>query len=119
MKSKYITYILIAVVIFLSFSLLANNRSISRFKSQISKFKLENQEFKEEINEKGERLVEQEQVILTQQEAIDNGLVELNNFKKLSNQIKVVTETLIDTIVVTNHDTVVSYINGINGKYWI
>jgi len=114
MKSKYITYILIAIVIFLSFSLIANNRNISRFKSQISKFKLENQAFKEEINDQGERLVEQEQVILTQQEAIENGLVELNNFKKLSNQIKVVTETLIDTIVVTNHDTVVSYINGIN-----
>ena len=52
MKSKYITYILIAIVIFLSFSLIANNRNISRFKSQISKFKLENQTFKEENQEK-------------------------------------------------------------------
>lgn len=114
MKIKYITYALIALVILLSFSLFASNSSIQRFKSQISKFKLDNQAFKQELNDKGEIIVEQEQVILTQKEAIDNGLVEINNFKKISNQIKVITETLIDTIVITNHDTVISYINGFN-----
>ena len=114
MKFKYVTYALIAVVIFLSFTLLATNKDISRFKSQISKFKLENQEFKEEINSKGEKILRQEQVILTQKEAIETGLLQIEGLKKVSNQIKVVTETKIDTIVVTNHDTVLTYINGIN-----
>jgi len=114
MKAKYITYLLIMVVVFLSFTLIGNSKDANRFKSQMYKYKLENKEFKEDIDEKGDKILSQEQVILTQKEAIRTGLVELDNFKKLSNQIKIVTDIKIDTIVITNHDTLVTYVNGFN-----
>ncbi len=87
-------------------------QSINSFKSQMQKFQLDNLAFEEEINEKGQRIVSQEQIILSQKDAIEQGLLELDKLKKVQSQVNVVTETIIDTFVVSHTDTIVQYIEG-------
>ena len=87
-------------------------QSINSFKSQMQKFQLDNLAFEEEINEKGERIVSQEQIILSQKDAIKQGLLKIDKLKKVQSQVNVVTETIIDTFIVSHTDTIVQYIDG-------
>ena len=87
-------------------------RSINNFKSQIQKFNLDNLAFEEELNEKGQKIVTQEQIILSQKDAIKQGLLEINRLKKVKSQVNVVTQTIVDTFVVSHTDTIVQYFEG-------
>ena len=73
---------------------------------------LKEQAYLEEIDKNGNRLVEQEQIIMTQEQAILSGLLEIEKLKEVSSQVSVVTNTIIDTIVVSHVDTVIQEING-------
>jgi len=112
MKKKVTTYSLIIIVAILSLSLVANNSKLSNYKSQMQKFNLENQSFKEEIDKNGDVIVQQEQIILSQKDAIAQNLLDINRLKDVSSQVNVITNTIIDTIVVSHTDTIVEYFNG-------
>ena len=64
------------------------------------------------IDENGNKLVHQEQIIMSQEQAISSGLLEIEELKKVSSQVSVVTNSIIDTIIVSLVDTVVQEING-------
>lgn len=112
MKKKVTTYSLIIIVAILSLSLVANNSKLSNYKAQMQKFTLENQSFKEEIDKNGDLIIQQEQIILSQKDAIAQNLLDINRLKDVSSQVNVVTNTIIDTIVVSHTDTIVEYFNG-------
>lgn len=112
MKKKVTTYSLIIIVAILSLSLVANNSKMSNYKAQMQKFNLENQSFKEEIDKNGDVIVQQEQIILSQKDAIAQNLLDINRLKDVSSQVNVITNTIIDTIVVSHTDTIVEYFNG-------
>jgi len=112
MKSKAITYILFAVILFLSFTIFGNNAKFDNFKSQISRFQKSELAYQEDVDEKGNRLIEQEQVILSQSDAIEQGLLEIGRLKRVNSQVHIVTETVIDTILISHTDTVISVIDG-------
>ena len=113
MKKNVTTYSLIVVVALLSISLLANNSKLSKYKSQMEKFTLENQSFKEELDKNGDVIIQQEQIILSQKDAIAQNLLQhINRLKNISSQVNVVTNTIIDTIIVSHTDTIVEYFNG-------
>jgi hypothetical protein len=106
---KYTIYVVIGILIIL---LLLSNRRINNYQDIISNVNLQNQKFKSESLENGEKLYEQEQIILSQKEAIKNGLLELENLKKIESQVKIVTITKIDTLLISHIDTVIKKING-------
>lgn len=87
-------------------------KSLNDFKAQIQKYNLENLAFEEELNEKGQKIVTQEQIILSQKDAIEQGLLEINRLKKVKSQVNVVTQTIVDTFVVSHTDTIVQYFEG-------
>tara|TARA_R110002020_G_scaffold25831_3_gene83586 strand:+ start:486 stop:1100 length:615 start_codon:yes stop_codon:yes gene_type:complete len=100
------------VVIILSLQLLGNNTEFNDFKQQIARFKKSELVYQEEIDKKGDIVIEQEQIILSQSDAIKQGLLEVNRLKRISSQVRIVTETVIDTIIVSHTDTVIQVING-------
>tara|TARA_R100001244_G_scaffold18708_1_gene19548 strand:- start:49 stop:693 length:645 start_codon:yes stop_codon:yes gene_type:complete len=112
MKQKVITYALMLVVILLSLQLFGNNAEFRNFKQQIAKFKKTELAYQEEVNKEGDRIIEQEQIILSQSDAIEQGLLEIGRLKRVNSQVHVVTNTIIDTIIVSHVDTVVQVING-------
>ena len=104
--------VLILFLALLSFYVIGGNRDIKNYQSQIAKFSLKEQAYLEQIDNEGNRLVEQEQIIMTQEQAISSGLLEIEKLKEVSSQVSVVTNTIIDTIIVSHVDTVVQEING-------
>jgi hypothetical protein len=107
--AENILYIIIGFLIIL---LLLSNRRANNYQDIISNVNLENQEFKSKSLKNGEKLYEQEQIILSQKEAIKNGLLELENLKKIESQVKIVTVTKIDTVLISHIDTVIRKIDG-------
>jgi hypothetical protein len=112
MNKRLINIFLIGLILLLSISLIAKSNQASDFKNQMAKLVLKQQVFEDEINDKGERLSKQEQIILSQKDAINQGLLIIDDLKKVNSQVTVITQTVFDTIEVVHHDTVVNYING-------
>lgn len=113
LTDKWKTHLLWLIILLIFCGIIyGKQQSINSFKSQMQKFQLDNLAFEEEINEKGQRIVSQEQIILSQKDAIEQGLLELDKLKKVQSQVNVVTETIIDTFVVSHTDTIVQYIEG-------
>ena len=112
MKQKVIAYVLMLVVILLTLQLFGNNAEFKQFKEQIARFKKSELAYQETINKEGDRVIEQEQIILSQSDAIQQGLLEIDKLKRVNSQVHVITETVIDTIMVTHTDTVVEVIDG-------
>lgn len=79
---------------------------LHNFKKQISKFELEKQVFTETQAKDGKRLAEQEQIILSQKDAIDLGVLEIENLKKVKSQVKTVTKIKIDSVFIAYNDTI-------------
>ena len=112
-KNKNIMIIaLLVIIMLLSFFVVGENRKFHNFQNQIAKFDLKEQAYLETIDENGNKLVHQEQIIMSQEQAISSGLLEIEELKKVSSQVSVVTNTIIDTIIVSHVDTVVQEING-------
>ena len=113
LTNKWKTHLIWLIILLIFCGILyGKQQSINSFKHQMQKFQLDNLAFEEEINEKGQRIVSQEQIILSQEDAIEQGLLELDRLKKVQSQVNVVTETIIDTFIVSHTDTIVQYIEG-------
>ena len=113
LTNKWKTHLIWLIILLIFCGILyGKQQSINSFKHQMQKFQLDNLAFEEEINEKGQRIVSQEQIILSQKDAIEQGLLELDRLKKVQSQVNVVTETIIDTFIVSHTDTIVQYIEG-------
>lgn len=113
LTDKWKTHLLWLIILLIFCGIIyGKQQSINSFKSQMQKFQLDNLAFEEEINEKGQKIVSQEQIILSQKDAIEQGLLELDKLKKVQSQVNVVTETIIDTFVVSHTDTIVKFIEG-------
>ena len=111
-NKSVIIWVLVILLALLSIYAIGGNRKYKQYQNQINKFALKEQAYLEEIDKNGNRLVEQEQIIMTQEQAISSGLLEIEKLKEVSSQVSVVTNTIIDTIVVSHVDTVIQEING-------
>ena len=79
---------------------------ISKFQKVITDLKDKKQTFSIKALADGKTIAEQEQLILSQKEAISLGLIEIENLKKVKSQVKFVTNTKIDSVVINFTDTV-------------
>lgn len=112
MSNKVTTYCLILLIALLSFSLVGKHSESRDFKEQMSRFAKSELQYVEELDKNGDMLIEQEQIILTQKDAIAQGLLVIEGLKKVKSQVVVVTNTVVDTFIVSHIDTVVSVIDG-------
>jgi hypothetical protein len=85
-----------------------------RLKNNIAKINIENQSFKNEITKSNEKISSQSQIILTQKEAIDNGIIEIERLKNIKSKVRVVTQTVIDSVFVPYTQTSID--SSFNGK---
>ena len=112
MTNKIITLALGVVVILLSIQIFNDRSDFKSFKSQISRFKKSELEYQEVIDKNGDKIIEQQQIILTQKDAIEQGLLQVEKLKRVNSQTRVVTEVVLDTIVITHVDTMLKFVDG-------
>jgi hypothetical protein len=99
--------VLLIVAILLVWDSCEKSARLSAFHEQVSKFTLSEQKFITTIDEQGNQIAEQEQVILSQEDAIKHNLLEIDRMKHIKSQVRVVTKTKIDSILVPYTDTLV------------
>ena len=112
LSKKVIIWLLLILLALLCYYAIGQNSKYSNYRQQMALFDLKEQAYLETINENGERLIEQQQIIMSQDDAIASGLLEIEKLKEVNSQVSVVTNTIIDTIVVSHVDTVIQQING-------
>lgn len=93
------------IIAFLVWQLRGSQVRLNSFKNEIEKLNFRNQFYEETIDEENRRIATQEQVILNQKDAIKNGLLALDNLKKVKSQVSTITKTKIDSIFIELHDT--------------
>jgi hypothetical protein len=105
--------VLIIVVILLVWDGCSKNAQLSAYQNKLSNYKLKEQVFTERINKDGNRIAEQQQTILTNKEALEQGLLMINDFNNVKSQVIVKTRTQIDSVFipfeVVKRDTQVVY----------
>tara|TARA_R110000868_G_scaffold104670_6_gene288522 strand:- start:9585 stop:10244 length:660 start_codon:yes stop_codon:yes gene_type:complete len=92
--------VLIIVVILLVWDGCSKNAQLSAYQNKLSNYKLKEQVFTERINKDGNRIAEQQQTILTNKEALEQGLLMINDFNNVQSQVKLTTRTRIDSVFV-------------------
>ena len=112
LSKKVIIWILLIILALLGYYAIGQNGRYSNYKEQMALFDLKEQKYLETIDENGSRLIEQQQIIMSQDDAIASGLLEIEKLKEVSSQVNIVTNTIIDTIIVSHVDTVIQEING-------
>ena len=112
LSKKVIIWILLIILALLGYYAIGQNSKYSNYRQQMALFDLKEQKYLETIDENGARLIEQQQIIMSQDDAIASGLLEIEKLKEVNSQVSVVTNTIIDTIVVSHVDTVIQQING-------
>jgi len=112
MTNRIITLALGVVVILLSIQIFNDRSDFKSFKSQIARFKKSELEYQEVIDKNGDKIIEQQQIILTQKDAIEQGLLQVEKLKRVNSQTRVVTEVVLDTIVITHVDTMLKFVDG-------
>ncbi len=95
---KYSTTILVFICSLLFFMNCERQKNYDRVRAALVKTQAQNQNFEQEVGKNNEKIASQAQIILTQKEAIDAGLLEIKKIKNVKSQVKVVTQTTIDTI---------------------
>lgn len=96
-----ILVIIIGIIIGILFRDGCNSREeLKDFQDQISNFQLKEQGFKKTINKQGEEIAEQKQIILTKDQAIQQGLIENTELRKIKSQVSINTNTVLDTIFI-------------------
>jgi len=110
--NKWIIISLAIIVAILSFSLVGKSIEHDKYKEQIYKLNKSEQSYLEIVDEQGEMIVEQEQILLSQSDAVNLGLLEITRLKKVKSQVNIVTETRVDTFIVSHVDTVIEYFKG-------
>jgi len=112
LSKRVIIWVLLIILVLLGYYAIGQNSKYSNYREQMALFDVKEQAYLETINENGERLIEQQQIIMSQDDAIASGLLEIEKLKEVNSQVSVVTNTIIDTIVVSHIDTVIQQING-------
>lgn len=109
MKRVYRALLALCIILAMVFMLESceKDRENQRLRANISNLDLENQKFKTLIDKKNNKISYQDQILLTQKEAIENGLIEIERLKNIKSKVKVVTETVVDTLFVPYTETVV------------
>lgn len=92
--------VLIIVIILLVWDGCSKNAQLSVFKENVIKLKYKTDLFKETIAKNNNRIAKQEQIILNQNDAIDNGILDMNEFKNIQSQVRVETRMQIDSIFI-------------------
>jgi hypothetical protein len=92
--------VLIIVVILLVWDGCSKNAQLSAYQNKLSNYKLKEQVFTERINKDGNRIAEQKQTILSNKEALEQGLLMINDFNNVKSQVIVKTRTRIDSVFI-------------------
>lgn len=95
---RIIMFCLVALCIILLMQNCQRQQDYERVKQALQATQLKAGEFEEEIGKNNEKIASQQQVILTQREAIDAGLLEIEKLKNVKSQVRVITQTKVDTI---------------------
>jgi hypothetical protein len=103
---KSLLVVLGCVVAFLVWQLCNTQVRLSSFKKQIGKLQLDNQFFEEKLSKDSVKIAEQEQIIISQKDAIELGILEIENLKKIKGQVKTITEIRIDSVPVPYTETI-------------
>jgi hypothetical protein len=92
--------VLIIVIILLVWDGCSKNAQLSAFKENVKNLNLKAQVFKETIGKLKLRTATQKQIIFNQNDAIDNGILDMDEFKNIKSQVRVETRTQIDSVFI-------------------
>ena len=92
--------VLLIAVILLVWDGCSKSAQLSLFKKRVSNLNLKAQVFNETIGSDKRRMAEQQQIILSQEDAINNGILMINDFNNIESQVRVETRTQIDSVFI-------------------
>lgn len=92
--------VLLIAVILLVWDGCSKDAQLTLFKKRVSNLNLKAQVFTEEIGKDKLRIAKQQQIILGQNDAIDNGILVMNDFKNVQSQVRIETRTQIDSVFI-------------------
>ena len=92
--------VLLVAVILLVWDGCSKSAQLSLFKKRVSNLNLKAQVFNETIGKDKLRIAEQQQIILSQEDAINNGILMINDFNNIESQVRVETRTQIDSVFI-------------------
>jgi uncharacterized protein YcfL len=92
--------VLLIAVILLVWDGCSKSAQLSVFKENVKKLNYQSELFKETIGKNKKRIAEQKQIILSQADAIDMGLLMINDMRKVKSQLRLVTKTKIDSVFI-------------------
>jgi len=92
--------VLIISVILLVWDGCSKDAQLALFKKRVSNLNLKAQVFNETIGKDNLRIAKQQQIILSQKDAIDNGILTMDEFKSVQSQVRVETRTQIDSVFI-------------------
>ena len=92
--------VLLVAVILLVWDGCSKDAQLSLFKKRVSNLNLKAQVFNETIGKDKLRIAEQQQIILSQEDAINNGILMINDFNNIESQVRVETRTQIDSVFI-------------------
>jgi hypothetical protein len=92
--------VLLIAIILLVWDGCSKDAQLSLFKKRVANLNLKAQVFEETIGKDKLRLANQQQIILSQEDAIDNGILMMNDFKNVTSQVSVETRTQIDSVFI-------------------
>ena len=92
--------VLLVAVILLVWDGCSKDAQLALFKKRVSNLNLKAQVFNETIGSDKRRMAEQQQIILSQEDAINNGILMINDFNNIESQVRVETRTQIDSVFI-------------------
>jgi hypothetical protein len=98
--NKLSLVVLLIAVILLAWDSCSKTAQLSLFKKRVSNLNLKAQVFNETIGKDKLRIAEQSQIILSQNDAINNGILIMNDFKNIQSQVRIETRTQIDSVFI-------------------
>lgn len=103
--------VLLIAVILLVWDGCSKDAQLALFKDSVKKLNYSSQVFKESVGKDKKRIAEQEQIILSQKDAIDMGLLMLNDMRKVTTQVVLKTKTLVDSIFIPYETIDTQFVN--------
>jgi len=92
--------VLIIAVILLVWDGCSKNAQLSAFKKNVQNLNLRAKVFNETIGKYKLRIATQKQIIFNQNDAIDNGILDMDEFKNIKSQVRIETRTQIDSVFI-------------------
>lgn len=103
--------VLFITIIFLVWDGCEKDAQLSAFKESTKILKHKEQQFKNKIDVDKKLISEQKQIILSKDEALSEELLIINGFRKVDEQVKIVTKTMFDSIYVPFFKTDTIYLD--------